>query len=196
MVGGRYIGEIVRLVLKGMTKTHLLFGTVPLTSDLFRKNGITTGCVIIIEGDTDEPYKKTSGVLDGLGVTYYTDDDLKTVRLVCRVVCERAACLTAASLAILVNHINQPEVTVVVDGYLYQRHPRFHNMMYSKTLELLNPGLKFYLESPICDRAVGAARIAAASVSSRHRQTVTPDALSSNESSYPQRVNKGPRLKY
>ncbi|XP_070203321.1 hexokinase-4-like [Littorina saxatilis] len=177
MVGGRYIGEIVRLVLKRMTQTDLLFGTVPLTCDLFRKDNITTGCVIIIEGDTKEPHKKTSGVLDGLGVTYYTDDDLKTVRLVCRAVCERAAYLAAASLATLVNHINQPEVVVVVDGYLYQNHPHFRDLMYSKTLELLDPGLKFYLESPICDRAVGAARIAAASVSSRHKQTVTPDAL-------------------
>ncbi|XP_070202706.1 hexokinase type 2-like [Littorina saxatilis] len=175
MVGGRYIGELVRLVLEGLTKEGLLFRSVPSRDALFKRDSFSTELVFNIENDTEdtgEPNRHTAETLNGLGVTNFSQEDLQTVRHVCKAVCERAAFLTATSLATLINRIKQPEVTIVVDGYLYMRHPRFHDLMYSKTLELVKPELKFYLVSPRYERSIGAARIVAASLRSRDPQTV------------------------
>ncbi|XP_070201400.1 hexokinase type 2-like isoform X2 [Littorina saxatilis] len=171
MVGGRYIGELVRLVLEGLTREGLLFRSVPSRDALFKRDSFSTELVLKVENDTEEPYKQTADTLNGLGVKHFSQEDLQTVRHVCKAVCERAAFLTATSLATLIKRIKQPEVIVVVDGYLYRRHPRFHDLMYSKTLELVKPELKFYLVSPRYERSIGAARIVAASLRSRDPQT-------------------------
>ncbi|KAK7105292.1 hypothetical protein V1264_016694 [Littorina saxatilis] len=142
MVGGRYIGELVRLVLEGLTREGLLFRSVPSRDALFKRDSFSTELVLKVENDTEEPYKQTADTLNGLGVKHFSQEDLQTVRHVCKAVCERAAFLTATSLATLIKRIKQPEVIVVVDGYLYRRHPRFHDLMYSKTLELVKPELK------------------------------------------------------
>ncbi|XP_070201739.1 hexokinase type 2-like isoform X2 [Littorina saxatilis] len=180
MLSGTYIGEIVRLVLERLTKDGVLFRDTPLGCTLFQRTGFSFEYVMMIERDTEEANLKASGILDSLGVLDYTDNDLKTVRLVCKSVCERAAYLTGASLAALINRINQPDVTVVVDGSLYRRHSRFQDLMYSKTLELVKPGLQFHLVSPRGPAAaVGAARIAVTAL--RSRNTGTASALSKDE---------------
>ncbi|XP_070201403.1 hexokinase-4-like isoform X2 [Littorina saxatilis] len=162
MVGGMYIGEIVRLVLDSLTKDRLLF---PSESTLFeREDMFDIEFVAIIEEDTKEPFAKTASILDGFKLKHYTPEDLRTVREVCKVVCERAALLTAASLAVLINRVNQPEVRVVADGYLYRRHPRFHDILDQKTRELVRPELKFDIVSPSDESSIGAARIAAAAL--------------------------------
>ncbi len=51
-------------------------------------------------------------------------------------------CLCPAGIATLLNRINDPKVTVAVDGSLYRYHPHFHNLMTEKITEMLNPGLK------------------------------------------------------
>ncbi|KAK7089377.1 hypothetical protein V1264_024985 [Littorina saxatilis] len=172
MVGGRYIGELVRLVLEGLTREGLLFRSVPSRDALFKRDSFSTELVLKVENDTEEPYKQTADTLNALGVKHFSQEDLQTVRHVCKAVFERAAFLTATSLATLIKRIKQPEVIVVVDGYLYRRHPRFHDLMYSKTLELVKPELKFYLVSPRYERSIGAARIVAASLRSRNPQTM------------------------
>ena len=45
-------------------------------------------------------------------------------------------------IAMLLNRINKPNVTVAVDGSLYRFHPRFHDLMMSKIKELIKPDLK------------------------------------------------------
>ena len=45
-------------------------------------------------------------------------------------------------IAVLLNRINKPKVTVAVDGSLYRFHPHFHELMMEKIQDLLNPGIK------------------------------------------------------
>lgn len=42
----------------------------------------------------------------------------------------------------MINRVNQPEVRVVADGYLYWRLARFRDILDQKTRELIRPGLK------------------------------------------------------
>jgi len=46
-----------------------------------------------------------------------------------------------AGIAVLLNRINKPKVTVAVDGSLYRFHPHFHRLMMTKTKSLVKPGL-------------------------------------------------------
>ncbi|XP_070201525.1 hexokinase type 2-like isoform X1 [Littorina saxatilis] len=184
MVSGMYLGEIVRLVLEGLTRKNLMFRSVSRACNLFHRGCFNTECVMGIESDNEEPHQNTKKILDHLAVKDYTDEDVKNVRRVCSIICERAACLTAASLATLINHVNLSPVTVVVDGYLYQRHPRFQVMMLNKTRELVNPELEFHLVRPQLERSIGAARIAAAALRSGNSSTDTPGATQNRGSSH------------
>ncbi|XP_070184008.1 hexokinase type 2-like [Littorina saxatilis] len=184
MVSSMYLGEIVRLVLEGLTRKNLMFRSVPLVCNLFLRGSFNTDYVIEIESDNEGPHQRTKQILDHLAVKDYTDEDVKNVRHVCSIISERAACLSAASLATLINHVNLSPVTVVVDGYMYQRHPRFQVMMLNKTRELVNPELKFHLVGPELKRSIGAARIAAAALRSGNSLTDTPGATQDRGSSH------------
>ncbi|XP_070183647.1 hexokinase type 2-like isoform X2 [Littorina saxatilis] len=168
MVSWMYIGEIVRLVLKRLKHDGVVFRSLSGDCELFKKHSFFPEYVMIIEGDTEAPFSKTETILHGLGIELCTDEDFNIVRDVCRLVCERSAFLTAAGLAALINHVNEPEVTVAVDGILCLSYPSFRDMMHRKTLELVKSGLTFSLVPPSCDRSIGAARIAAASLRLRN----------------------------
>ncbi|XP_070201393.1 hexokinase type 2-like isoform X2 [Littorina saxatilis] len=168
MVSWMYIGEIVRLVLKRLKNDGTLFPSVSRDCGLFKQYSFSSEYVMIIERDTEDSFDKTANLLRKLGIEDCSDEDLKVVRDVCRLVYERSASLAAAGLAALINHVNQPEVTIVVDGILCRSYPHFLDLMHSKTLQLVKPGLTFSLVPPSCDRSIGAARIAAASLRLRN----------------------------
>jgi len=44
-------------------------------------------------------------------------------------------------IAVLVNRVNKPKVTVAVDGSLYRFHPHFHQLMMKMTKALIKPGI-------------------------------------------------------
>lgn len=92
--------------------------------------------------DHDEFFRNTKQVLDEIGVTNYTSEDCKIVKYICTLVSARAAFLSSAGLATLINRLNKPDMTIAVDGSLYRFHPRFHNLMTLKIQELVKKGLK------------------------------------------------------
>lgn len=48
-----------------------------------------------------------------------------------------------SALAVLLNHINEPEVSIGIDGSLYEHHPRFHHHM-TTLLQKLVPSTKVW----------------------------------------------------
>jgi len=44
-------------------------------------------------------------------------------------------------MVVLLNHINLPEVTIAVDGSLYEHHPKYHDNM-SKLIAKWRPNTK------------------------------------------------------
>ncbi|CAF4449780.1 unnamed protein product, partial [Rotaria sp. Silwood2] len=75
--------------------------------------------VSTVEADEGIQFSNTHLVLENIGIQNATYDDCAIVQYVCRQVSKRAARLAAAGLAVLVNRIGKPHVTIGVDGSLY-----------------------------------------------------------------------------
>ncbi|KAK6169749.1 hypothetical protein SNE40_020738 [Patella caerulea] len=126
---GMYLGEFVRLVLVKLTNQGVLFNG-QVTEELATRWKFTSGFVTEIDSDKGSDTTKTRQILEKIKVEKLaTDEDVAIVREVCDFVVQRASYIVAAALAVLIRHVNLPEVTVAIDGSLYEHHPKFHNYM-------------------------------------------------------------------
>jgi hexokinase len=166
MISGMYMGELVRLVLVKFTKAGLLFGGEG--SDLLYKRGqFFTKYVSEIEADKPGCYSSCYDVLEEMGIENATDEDCASVRYICECVSSRAAHLSSAGISALINKMNEPSVTVGVDGSVYRFHPKFHDLMYAKIRELVHDHISFDLMLSEDGSGRGAALVAA--VASRQK---------------------------
>ncbi|XP_064631396.1 hexokinase-1-like isoform X3 [Lineus longissimus] len=172
MISGMYMGEIVRLVLVKLAEDgHIFKGEV--TEDLDTRERFYTKYVSEIESDivnseknkkaekenTDQ-FENTRHILKELGYDEATDEDFQAVQKVCALVSSRAAYLSAAGVAALLNRIDSPQTTVGVDGSLFRYHPRFGDLM-SQKIEELKPENKCKLMLSSDGSGKGAALVAA-----------------------------------
>ncbi|XP_026733583.1 hexokinase type 2 isoform X1 [Trichoplusia ni] len=169
MISGMYMGELVRLALVKFTKMGLLFGG--RGSDLlFQRGSFYTKYVSEIESDKPGDFTSCMEVLEELGLSHASEADMAAVRHVCEAVSRRAAHLVSAGIACLLNKMNEPHVTVGIDGSVYRFHPHFHTLMCEKIAQLVRPGLKFDLMLSEDGSGRGAALVAA--VACRQSSTV------------------------
>ncbi len=77
-----------------------------------------------------------------LGLAHATEQDCANVRYICECVSRRAAHLVSAGIAVLINKMKEPSLTVGVDGSVYRFHPHFHDLMVEKIKQLILPGIK------------------------------------------------------
>lgn len=111
MISGMYMGELVRLALVKFTKAGLLFGGQG--SDLlFKRFQFFTKYVSEIETDKPGTFMNCYDVLEEIGILNATDEDCANVRFICECVSSRAAYLSSAGIAGLINKMNDPSVTV------------------------------------------------------------------------------------
>jgi hexokinase len=111
--------------------------------------------VSTVETDEGIKFSNTRRVLEDIGIRNPTYDDCAIVQHICRQVSKRAARLAGAGmfhfllfhsltpsiffikgLAVLINRIGKPNITVGVDGSLYRYHPRFKRNM-ERSMETL-----------------------------------------------------------
>ncbi|XP_073955563.1 hexokinase A isoform X3 [Choristoneura fumiferana] len=160
MISGMYLGELVRLALAKFTRMGLLFGG--RGSDLlFQRGSFYTKYVSEIESDKAGDYTSCMEVLEELGLDHATEADMAAVRHVCECVSRRAAHLVSAGIAVLINKMGEPRVTVGIDGSVYRFHPHFHTLMCEKIAKLVQPGLQFDLMLSEDGSGRGAALVAA-----------------------------------
>ncbi|XP_037938345.1 hexokinase type 2 isoform X2 [Teleopsis dalmanni] len=160
MISGMYMGELVRLVIVKMVKAGVLFRGQ--NSDVLMTRGqFFTKYVSEIEADEPGTYTNCRLVLEELGLNNATDDDCANVRYICECVSKRAAHLVSCGLATLINKMDEPSVTVGVDGSVYRFHPKFHNLMVEKISQLVKPGISFDLMLSEDGSGRGAALVAA-----------------------------------
>ncbi|KAJ2951161.1 hypothetical protein O0L34_g5553 [Tuta absoluta] len=160
MISGMYMGELVRLALVKFTRMGLLFGG--RGSDLlFQRGSFYTKYVSEIESDKPGDFTSCMEVLEELGLSHATEADMASVRHVCECVSRRAAHLVSAGIATLLNKMNEPRVTVGIDGSVYRFHPHFHTLMCEKIAHLVNPGIQFDLMLSEDGSGRGAALVAA-----------------------------------
>ena len=111
MISGMYMGELVRLALVKFTKAGLLFGGQG--SDLlFKRFQFFTKYVSEIESDKPGTFSNCQDVLEEIGIQNASDEDCANVRYICECVSSRAAYLSSAGIAGLINKMNDPSVTV------------------------------------------------------------------------------------
>ncbi|XP_017012946.2 hexokinase type 2 [Drosophila takahashii] len=160
MISGMYMGELVRLVLVKMTQAGILFNGQD--SEVLNTRGLFfTKYVSEIEADEPGNFTNCRLVLEELGLTNATDSDCANVRYICECVSKRAAHLVSAGIATLINKMDEPTVTVGVDGSVYRFHPKFHNLMVEKISQLIKPGITFDLMLSEDGSGRGAALVAA-----------------------------------
>jgi len=160
MISGMYMGELVRLVLVKLVNDGLLFGGRG-SDDLFTRGNFYTKYVSEIEEDPQGDYTKCMQVLQELGIKHATEQDCVHVKFVCELVSTRAAHLTSTAVATLMNKMDDPDVTIGVDGSVYRYHPKFHNLMMVKIRELAKPHIKFNIMLSEDGSGRGAALVAA-----------------------------------
>ncbi|XP_034243747.1 hexokinase type 2 isoform X2 [Thrips palmi] len=160
MISGMYMGELVRLALVRLTKDNLLFGG-KLSDHLLKRGNFFTKYVSEIESDKRGSFLNCREVLGELGLSHATEQDCANVRYICECVSRRAAHLVSAGIAVLINKMKEPSLTVGVDGSVYRFHPHFHDLMVEKIKQLILPGIKFDLMLSEDGSGRGAALVAA-----------------------------------
>ncbi|KAL7063423.1 hypothetical protein AAHC03_01293 [Spirometra sp. Aus1] len=161
MCSGMYLGELVRQILLLLVEKGYLFdGVLP---DRLRKSE-SFHTKYISETERDPPhllYSTLYMLTEDLLIPSVSLQDCRIVRYVCEIVGRRAAHLTGAGIAAVLEHIKRPEVSIGIDGSLYKLHPRFRERMTDILDKLLPPSIRFRLRLSEDGSGKGAAAIAA-----------------------------------
>ncbi|XP_043940158.1 hexokinase-4 [Protopterus annectens] len=139
IIGGKYLGELVRLVLLKLVNENLVFNGE--ASEMLKTRGsFETRFVSQIESDSGN-MKQTYNILTGLGLSA-SEMDCRIVHMACERVTTRAARMCASGLAAVINRMreNRAEqtliITVGIDGSVYKLHPSFKHKFHAAVREL------------------------------------------------------------
>ncbi|XP_004460065.2 hexokinase-3 [Dasypus novemcinctus] len=141
MIGGLYLGELVRLVLVHLARRGALFGggTSP---QLLTQGSILLEHVAEME-DPSAGAARARDILQSLGLRLGASD-AALVQLVCATVTARAAHLCAAALAAVLARLQRSreqralQVAVATGGRVFAQRPRFRSLL-QETVMLLAP---------------------------------------------------------
>ncbi|XP_037536849.1 hexokinase-4 [Nematolebias whitei] len=139
LISGKYMGELVRLVLMKLVNENLLFNGE--ASELLKTRGsFETRFVSQVESDSGDR-KQIYNILSSLGVLP-SELDCDIVRLVCESISTRSAHMCGAGLAGVINQMRERrsqdvlKITVGVDGSVYKLHPYFRERFHKAVREL------------------------------------------------------------
>ncbi|NXA43927.1 HXK4 Glucokinase, partial [Eudromia elegans] len=127
IIGGKYMGEIVRLVLLKLVDENLLFNG-EASEKLKTRGTFETRFVSQIESDSGDR-KQIYNILTAFELLP-SGTDCDIVRMACESVSTRAAQMCSAGLAGVINRMRESrsqetlKITVGVDGSVYKLHPR------------------------------------------------------------------------
>ncbi|XP_058402506.1 hexokinase-3 isoform X5 [Diceros bicornis minor] len=141
MIGGLYLGELVRLVLAHLAQCGVLFGGCASPA-LLSRGSILLEHVAEME-DPSAGAARVHTILQDLGLSPGASD-VELVQHVCAAVCMRAAQLCAAALAAVLSHLQHSreqqtlQITVATGGRVFERQPRFLSIL-QETVMFLAP---------------------------------------------------------
>lgn len=142
MISGKYLGELLRLVLIDMVNEQLIFdGKMPTIINT--PQSLTTEVISLIESDPPGTYTATRNFLRQIDVKHPTDGDCMNIRYAAECISRRSANLVAAGLSVILNKMNEKDVTIGVDGSVYRYHPFYHQLLVDKINELVKSGIQF-----------------------------------------------------
>ncbi|KAJ8339487.1 hypothetical protein SKAU_G00362730 [Synaphobranchus kaupii] len=139
LISGKYMGELVRLVLLKLANQGLLFHG-QASEQLKTRGSFETCFVSQIESDTADR-KQIYNILSRLGLSA-SELDCDIVQLACESVSTRAARVCGAGLASIIDRMRERrglealKITVGVDGSVYKLHPCFQDKFHQAVREL------------------------------------------------------------
>jgi hexokinase len=138
LVGGYFIGELVRKCLLAIVESGAMFNG-KATDQLRTIDSINAPDVSKIEGEDDGITLEVESLLKRLGYSEseMTSDDYLIVRHVCARVSIRCAIIVATVASVVVERIDGPLVKIACDGSLYKYHPKLHKLMTGYMNELV-----------------------------------------------------------
>ncbi|KAI9590874.1 hexokinase-domain-containing protein [Syncephalis fuscata] len=169
MVGGQYLGELLRLVLLDFIDRRLLFDGHSSDS-LNRPLSLDTKYLSMIEGDTTDELTQTQHVLEaviGLPAGKSTLAERRLVQHICTLISTRSARLCATGLAALIslrpdlitnNTTNTSNrIAVGIDGSLFEWYPHYADRMTTALKHHLKTDHKVVLSLTKDGSVIGAA---------------------------------------
>jgi hexokinase len=143
MLSGMYLGELVRLVVHDLASKGLMFNG-NLNNKFAERFAFATKFMSEIEGEDPSSIDVVREILmNDLAVAEPSDQDCVNMRYVSECISKRSAHLVSAALASLTLKMENPNISIAVDGSLYRFHPKFHDLMVEKMTELLPSNYKF-----------------------------------------------------
>ncbi|KXN71641.1 hypothetical protein CONCODRAFT_78213 [Conidiobolus coronatus NRRL 28638] len=142
MISGRYLGEIVRIVLIHLIDHRIIFNGRS-TASLNTPYSFASSYLSDIHADETDTLSKTKHILEdlvGFPVKSTTLFERRTVQKICKAVGIRSARLSSAALAGLCAKrldLVDEGVTIGVDGSLFEHYPNFPKYMKEALTELL-----------------------------------------------------------
>lgn len=143
-ISGKYLGELCRVILEDLFVQKLFLPNV--AKEKFPKPW-TFGSdnVSKIEQDTiSSQNDNLFGIMSNLCLEFekdYNNDDINIIRYVCGLITMRAAQLLAINTSILLNRMEENEITVAIDGSVYKHHPRLRHWI-SEFTKKMSPSKK------------------------------------------------------
>ncbi|XP_076919951.1 putative hexokinase-like 2 protein [Bidens hawaiensis] len=170
LIGGRYLGEVVRRVLLKMARETALFGeTVP--SKLKTPYILRSPDMAAMHQDTSENHDAVQEkLMEVFGIAHTTLAVREIVAEVCDVVAERGARLAGACIVGIMKkrgRINDKKSVVIIEGGLYEHYRVFRNLLHSSIWEMLGGALA---DNVIVEHAHGGSGAGAIFVAAAHSQ--------------------------
>ncbi|KAK7934411.1 hypothetical protein WMY93_005307 [Mugilogobius chulae] len=139
LISGKYMGELVRLVLMKLVNENLLFNG-EASEQLRTRGSFETRHVSQVESDSGDR-KQIYNILSSLGLLP-SELDCDIVRLVCEVISTRSSHMCGAGLAAVINRMRERRcldtlhITVGIDGSVYKLHPYFRDRFHKVVRDL------------------------------------------------------------
>ncbi|KAJ0867416.1 putative hexokinase, ATPase, nucleotide binding domain-containing protein [Helianthus annuus] len=170
LIGGRYLGEVVRRVLLKMAKETALFGeTVP--DKLKTPYILRSPDMAAMHQDTSENRDAVQEkLMEVFGIASTSLAVRELVTEVCDVVAERGARLAGACIVGIMKkrgRINDKKSVVIIEGGLYEHYRVFRNLLHSSIWEMLGGALA---DNVIVEHAHGGSGAGAIFVAAAHSQ--------------------------
>lgn len=146
-LGGKYLGELLRIVMFDLVKMKLLLPNAPMS--LFPAPWkFPSDNISFIEHDSVElSTTKTQYILNRIGYKYnidYTEEDIQIIKYLAGLISNRAARLVAICTSVLLSRMSDNDITIAIDGSVYKHHPRLKKWIEIFTRELI-PTKNFHL---------------------------------------------------
>lgn len=157
-ISGKYLGEVVRVILVRLVQEGLLFDG-KLSKTLDTPESFSSAFIskieewelflffffarafsfIFLESNflnfnyfrdrTKGITENVQNIISQLGIKHFTTDDIEIMEYVCRTVSNRSALLVSICLSVLLDRMDKKEATIAVDGSLFQKHPLYRSLM-------------------------------------------------------------------